>query len=69
MKNLDKNLIEAALEADVKCFIPSEFGFNLDDPSAHSIPVNTPLLENMKRLKQNQSRMAYTFISTDVFLD
>ncbi len=37
MKNLGKNLIEAALEAGVRWFIPSEFGFDLDNPSASSI--------------------------------
>ncbi|CAF3649068.1 unnamed protein product [Adineta steineri] len=69
MKNFDKTLIEASLEAGVKWFLPSEYGFDLDDPAASSTPINIPLLENIELLKQNQSRMAYTFISTGAFLD
>ncbi|UJR22891.1 hypothetical protein I4U23_025919 [Adineta vaga] len=69
LENFDKTLIGAALAAGVKWFIPSEYGFDLDDPAASSIPVNIPQLENAELLKQNQSRMAYTFISTGAFLD
>jgi len=65
MKNRGKTLIEAS----VKWFIPSEFGFELDNPSASSIPINIPLLENIKLLRQNPSRIGYTFISTGAFLD
>ncbi|CAF1203727.1 unnamed protein product [Rotaria sp. Silwood1] len=69
LQNLDKILIEAALEAGVKWFIPSEYGFDLDHSSASSIPFNIPRLENIKLLKQNQSRLAHTLISTGAFLD
>ncbi|CAF3135941.1 unnamed protein product [Rotaria sp. Silwood2] len=69
LKNLDKILIEAALEAGVKWFIPSEYGFDLDHSSASSIPTNISQLENIKLLQQNQSRLAHTFISTGAFLD
>ncbi len=69
MKNRAKTLIEAALEVGVKWFIPSDFSFELDNPSASSIPINIPLLENIKLLRQNQSRKGYTFISTGALLD
>ena len=69
INNLDKILIEAALEAGVKWFIPSEYGFDLDNSAAASIPVNIPLIENITLLKQHQSRLAHTFISTGAFLD
>lgn len=63
-----ESLVHAAIDAKVKWIIPSEFGFDVEDPSA-----NIPLL-NSKRgvadlLKQNQSRIAYTFITTSTFLD
>jgi hypothetical protein len=69
LENFDKTLIEAALEAGVKWLIPSEYGFDFDNFSTASIPVNIPLLENITLLKQNQSRLLYTFISTGAFLD
>ena len=67
INNLDKILIEAALEAGVKWFIPSEYGFDLDNPVAASIPINIPLIENITLLKQHQSHIAHTFISTRCF--
>ena len=61
-------LVHAAIDAKVKWIIPSEFGLDVEDPLA-----NIPLL-NSKRivvdlLKKNQSRIAYTFITTSTFLD
>ncbi len=69
LKNFDRTLIEAAVEAGVKWFIPSEYGFDLDHPDAASIPVNNPQLENIKLLKQHQPQLAHTFISAGAFLD
>ncbi|CAF3099637.1 unnamed protein product [Rotaria socialis] len=69
MKYLEKVLIEAALEAGVKWFIPSEYGFDLDHSSASSIPINIHQLESIKLLRQHESRIAHTFISTGAFLD
>ena len=61
-------LVHAAIDAKVKWIIPSEFGIDNEDPS-----VNIPLLGSkvavVNLLKKNQSRIAYTFITTAAFLD
>jgi saccharopine dehydrogenase-like NADP-dependent oxidoreductase len=47
INNFDKILIEAALEASIKWFIPSEYGFDLDNSSVASIPVlHSPIREH-----------------------
>ncbi len=66
--NSDKILIEAALEAGVKWFMPSEYGFDFENSSAASISVNNSL-ENIALPKQHQSPIALTFISAGAFLD
>jgi len=66
--NFGEILIQAAIDAKVKWLIPSEFGIDLDDPA-----VNIPLLGSKvsvnNLLKQNQSKLAYTLITTGPFLD
>lgn len=61
-------LVQAALDANVKWLIPSEFGIDLEDPSA-DIPFLASKIAVINLLKKNQSRIAYTFISTGFFLD
>ncbi len=69
VNNFDKSLIEAAIEAGVKWIIPSEFGSDLENSFSASLPIKTNKVANTKLLKQNESRIAHTFITTGAFLD
>ncbi|KAM5350210.1 hypothetical protein ACJ41O_006715 [Fusarium nematophilum] len=68
---LQARLVEAAVTAGVKRFIPSEFGANLQNPQTRQLINNKEkvrveeLLEHYARL----GRMTYTFIYNNVFLD
>ena len=62
-------LIQAAINAGVKWFIPSEFGGDHGDPFAATIPTISGKLAVNEFLKKNQPAIAHTFISTGVFLD
>ena len=66
--NFGEILVNAAIDAKVKWIIPSEFGIDYEDPSAN-IPVLGSKLAVVNLLKKNQSRIAYTFITTAAFLD
>ena len=66
--NFGEVLVQAAIDAKVKWFIPSEFGADIEDPSVN-IPLLGAKLAVVNLLKKNQSRIAYTFISTGPFLD
>lgn len=65
-----KKLIDAALEAGVKRFIPSEYGNNSADPRVRAL---APILEGKKTkvdfLKQHESQMSWTVIITGAFFD
>ncbi|CAF3263188.1 unnamed protein product [Rotaria sp. Silwood2] len=67
--NFDLTLVQAALNAGVKWFIPSEFGID----TSHSTIANNPVLASKRAvayfLKENQARIAHTFIITGIFLD
>lgn len=63
------NLVEAAIDADVKWLLPSEFGGDYDNPVIETIPVLASKPAVGKLLKENQSRIAHTFISPGMFLD
>jgi uncharacterized protein YbjT (DUF2867 family) len=62
-------LVEAAIDADVKLFIPSEFGADYDDPICTTVPVLASKLAVAKLLRQNQSRISHTIITPGMFLD
>lgn len=66
--NFGEVLVQAALDANVKWLIPSEFGSNMDDPSIN-IPFLAPKVVVANLLKKNQSRIAHTFVTTGAFLD
>lgn len=66
--NFGEVLVHAAIDAKVKWIIPSEFGVDYEDPSAN-IPVLGAKIAVVNLLKQNQSRIAYTLITTGAFLD
>ena len=61
-------LIQAAIDAKVKWFIPSEFGVDIENPSVN-IPFLAGKIAVVNLLKKNQSRIAHTFITTGGFLD
>lgn len=67
--NFDSTLIKAAIEAGVKWFIPSEFGVDTGHPAVANHPVLAVKTAVAKLLKENESRMAHTFIVTGCFLD
>jgi uncharacterized protein YbjT (DUF2867 family) len=67
--NFGRTLVEAAIDAGVKWFIPSEFGTDYDDPIAATIPPLSSKLAVAKLLRENQSHINHTFITTGMFLD
>jgi NAD(P)-dependent dehydrogenase (short-subunit alcohol dehydrogenase family) len=66
--NFDEVLVQAAINANVKWIIPSEFGTDIEDPSVN-IPFLAGKVAVVNLLKKNQSRIAYTLITTGAFLD
>ncbi|EEU34304.1 uncharacterized protein NECHADRAFT_50491 [Fusarium vanettenii 77-13-4] len=64
-------LIEAALAAGVKRFIPSEFGSNLDIPSVRALPLFSSKVAIQEKLKAlaKEDKITYTFVYNSVFLD
>jgi len=66
--NFGEVLVQAAIDANVKWLIPSEFGIDIEDPAAN-IPLLANKLAVVNLLKKNQSRIAYTLITTGCFLD
>ena len=65
----DLTLVEVALQAGVKWFIPSEFISDISHPFYLPLPFIAPKVATMELLKKNQSRIAHTFITTGIFLD
>ncbi|KAL2689096.1 hypothetical protein Neosp_003148 [[Neocosmospora] mangrovei] len=65
-----RKLIDAALEAGVKRFIPSEYGNNSADPRVRAL---APILEGKKTkvdfLKQHEGQMSWTVVITGAFFD
>jgi uncharacterized protein YbjT (DUF2867 family) len=66
--NFGEVLVQAAIDANVKWLIPSEFGIDIEDPSLN-IPLLASKISVVNLLKKNQSRIAHTFITTGAFLD
>ncbi|RSM02889.1 hypothetical protein CEP52_007707 [Fusarium oligoseptatum] len=66
-----ETLIDAAVAAGVKRFIPSEFGSNLDIPSVRALPLfgaKVAVQEKLKALAA-EGKISYTFVYNSVFLD
>lgn len=65
-----QKLVDAALAAGVKRFIPSEFGNNSADARVRAL---APILEGKKAkvdyLKQNEHQMSWTTVITGAFFD
>ena len=66
--NFGEVLVQAAIAANVKWIIPSEFGIGVERLNGE-IPELAPKLAVINLLKKNQSRIAYTLIATGLFLD
>ncbi|KAI6781442.1 putative oxidoreductase - protein [Emericellopsis cladophorae] len=66
-----KNLVEAALSAGVKRFIPSDFGSNLANEATQRLPVFLPKIDIRNRLIEiaKTTDMTYTFVYNGAFLD
>ncbi|CEI67385.1 hypothetical protein FVEN_g5733 [Fusarium venenatum] len=64
-------LIDAAVAAGVKRFLPSEYGSNLVAPSVRKLPVfGTKVAIEDKLIElANQGKISYTFVYNGIFLD
>lgn len=64
-------LIDAAIAAGIRRFIPSEFGSNLDVPSVRALPVFAHKVKIQDYLieKSKSTPVTYTFVYNSVFLD
>ncbi|KAF4957205.1 hypothetical protein FGADI_3270 [Fusarium gaditjirri] len=64
-------LIDAAVAAGVKRFLPSEFGSNLVIPSVRQLPVFKTKVDIEDKLiaLANEGKISYTFVYNSAFLD
>jgi nucleoside-diphosphate-sugar epimerase len=64
-------LIDAAIAAGVKRFLPSEFGCKLDNPNTRKIPIFAAKVkvEDYLKAKSKETSLTYTFIYTSALLD
>jgi uncharacterized protein YbjT (DUF2867 family) len=65
------NLVDAAVAAGVKHFIPSEFGADLKNPNVAAFPIYQAkvALESYLEEKAAQSGLAYTYIYNNVIFE
>ncbi|KAM0519590.1 hypothetical protein ACHAPE_003769 [Trichoderma viride] len=66
-----KKFIDAAIAAGVKRFVPSEYGCDLNNELAQTLPVFAPKIAIQKYLKEKaeSSPLTYTFAYSGPFLD
>lgn len=64
-------MIEAAAEAGVKRFIPSEFGSNLEVPEVRALPVyrDKVAIHDLLAAKAKETQLTYTMVQNNAFLD
>ncbi|KAM3553735.1 hypothetical protein MY1884_006512 [Beauveria asiatica] len=69
--SLQTTLVDAAVAAGVKRFLPSEFGCNLDNALSRQIPVFAEKIKIQEHLKERAAagRISYTFVYSGPFLD
>lgn len=69
--SVQNNLIDAAVAANVKRFIPNEFALDTLNPLVRQLPVFKNKLDVMHYLERSalRSGMTYTYIINSVFLD
>lgn len=68
---LQSKLIDAAIEAGVKRFIPSEFGCDTTNPKTAALPVFGAKVGTQKYLAAvaKEGKITYTLVATGAFLD
>ncbi|KAF5232127.1 hypothetical protein FANTH_13124 [Fusarium anthophilum] len=64
-----KVIIDAAIKAGVKRFIPSDFGGVSTDPAAAHLPQNIPFVEIQKYLRSKASEIEWTIFAVGAFTD
>ncbi|GFP56017.1 isoflavone reductase homolog P3 [Trichoderma asperellum] len=66
-----KRFVDAAIAAGVKRFLPSEFGCDLNNELARTLPVFAPKIEVQNYLKEKAQTtpLTYTFAYSGPFLD
>ncbi|KAJ4327145.1 hypothetical protein N0V84_002407 [Fusarium piperis] len=66
-----ETLIDAAVAAGVKRFLPSEFGSNLDVPSVRALPLFSAKVAIQDKLKAlaKEGKISYTFVYNSIFFD
>ncbi|CAO2654525.1 Nn.00g112580.m01.CDS01 [Neocucurbitaria sp. VM-36] len=66
-----KVMIDAAVQAEVSRFIPSDFGTMTTDPAAQTLPVHALLLDIQNYLKEkaDKGEIEWTIFSSGAFLD
>ncbi|KAL3424127.1 oxidoreductase [Phlyctema vagabunda] len=64
-------IVDAAIAAGVKLFVPSEFGCDLTNPRARILPVYGAkvTVEDYLKTKAAEGKIAYAFIYNGAFLD
>lgn len=64
-------IVDAAIAAGVKRFLPSEFGSDLDNPSTRKLPVYTHKVQVQDYIieKSKSNDLSYTFVYNGAFLD
>ncbi|KAJ0308806.1 hypothetical protein COL5a_006371 [Colletotrichum fioriniae] len=69
--SLQETVIEAAIDAGVTRFIPSEFGSDLQNPLARALPVfaDKVKIEDLLEKRASETGLSYTFIYNNLFLD
>ncbi|KAL6900041.1 hypothetical protein GGI43DRAFT_423171 [Trichoderma evansii] len=66
-----KIIIDAAIQAGVKRFIPADFGALSTDPSAKDLPIHIPTAQIRQYLteKAEEGKIEYTVFSNGLFLE
>ena len=66
-----KALVDGAVAAGVKRFLPSDFGSNLDNPNAQKLPVYGPKIEGQRYLEERAkgTGLTWTRVYNNAFLD
>ncbi|KAI3533045.1 hypothetical protein CSPX01_12994 [Colletotrichum filicis] len=69
--SLQETVIEGAIDAGVTRFIPSEFGSDLQNPLARTLPVfaDKVKIEDLLEKRASETGLSYTFIYNNLFLD
>ena len=63
-------IVDAAIKAGVKYYIPSEFGHDTTDPKVlELLPIFKAKTEITKKLVSHEAKMGWTAIVTGLFLD